>query len=49
MIVADASVVLEMLLRTPIGVRCAERLLRADEVVCVPHLIDVEVAQVLLR
>jgi predicted nucleic acid-binding protein len=49
MIVADASAVVEMLLRTPIGERCRERLLGADDALCAPHLLDVEVAQVLQR
>jgi predicted nucleic acid-binding protein len=49
MIVADASAVVEMLLRTPIGERCRERLLGTDDALCAPHLLDVEVAQVLQR
>jgi predicted nucleic acid-binding protein len=47
--VADASAVLEMLLRTPLGGSCAERLLGPGEVLGAPHLLDVEVAQVLRR
>jgi predicted nucleic acid-binding protein len=38
-----------MLLRTPLGERCSERLLTADQAMCAPHLLDVEVAQVLRR
>ena len=49
MIVADASAVVEMLLCTPRGERCRERLLGADDILCAPHLLDVEVAQVLRR
>ena len=49
MTVVDASAVVEMLLRTPLGERCSERLLTADDALCAPHLLDVEVAQVLRR
>jgi predicted nucleic acid-binding protein len=48
-IVVDASVVLELLLRTPAAERLAERLLDATEALQAPHLIDLEVAQVLRR
>jgi predicted nucleic acid-binding protein len=47
MIVVDASVVLEVLLRTPRGARIAPRLLGGGETLCAPHLLDVEVVQVL--
>ena len=49
MTVVDASAVIEMLLRTPLGVLCTDRLLRPGELLCSPHLIDVEVLQVLRR
>ncbi|MFI5309642.1 MAG: type II toxin-antitoxin system VapC family toxin [Gemmatimonadales bacterium] len=49
MIVTDASVVLEVLLRTADGERLARRLFGAEESVHAPHLLDVEVAQVLRR
>lgn len=49
MTVADASAVLEMLLGTPVGKRCADRMLRPAEILCAPHLVDVEVVQVLRR
>ena len=49
MIVLDASVVLEVLLRMPAGVALEERLLEPEESLHVPHLVDVEVAQVLRR
>lgn len=49
MIVLDASVVLEVLLRMPTGVTLQERLFDYDETLHVPHLLDVEVAQVLRR
>jgi predicted nucleic acid-binding protein len=48
-LVADASSVLELLLRTPAAARVAARLLDAKETVQVPHLLDVEVAQALRR
>jgi predicted nucleic acid-binding protein len=47
--VVDASAVMELLLGTPLGRRCSERLLTSDEHLCAPHLLDVEVAQVLRR
>jgi predicted nucleic acid-binding protein len=47
--VVDASVVLEVLLRTPPGVRLGERLLDPSETLHAPHLLDVEVTQVLRR
>jgi predicted nucleic acid-binding protein len=49
MIVVDASALLEVLLRTPAAERVAERLLAPDETLHAPHLIDLEVAQVLRR
>lgn len=49
MTVVDASAVIETLLRTPLGERCTDRLLRGDELLCTPHLLDVEVLQVLRR
>lgn len=49
MIVVDASVVLEVLLRTPRGCRIEARLLDESQSLAAPHLIDVEVAQVLRR
>jgi predicted nucleic acid-binding protein len=48
-IVVDASAVLEVLLSTPAAVNIEERLFGADETLHAPHLIDVEVAQVLRR
>lgn len=47
--VLDASVVLEVLLKTPLGLRHAARVLQANDSLHAPHLIDVEVAQVLRR
>lgn len=49
MTVVDASAVLELLLRTPLGLSCERRLLRPGETLCAPHLLDVEVTQVLRR
>ena len=47
--VLDASGAIEFLLNTPRGKRLAERLADETEVVHVPHLIDVEISQVLRR
>lgn len=49
MIVADASVVLEVLLRTKRGLKVETRLLSSKETLHAPHLIDLEVCQVLRR
>lgn len=49
MIVVDASAVLEVLLRTALAEEVEARLLRPDETLHAPHLLDVEVAQVLRR
>lgn len=49
MTVVDASAVLEMLLRTTVGARLERRLLARGRSLHAPHLIDVEVAQVLRR
>jgi predicted nucleic acid-binding protein len=48
-IVADASVVLEVLLRTPAAAMIEDRLLDPRESLHAPHLLDLEVAQVLRR
>jgi predicted nucleic acid-binding protein len=47
--VVDASAVLEVLLRTDRGRRLEDRLLAAGESLHAPHLLDLEVAQVLRR
>lgn len=49
MIVVDASAVLELLLRTEVGLRIEKRVLSPRESAHAPHLLDVEVAQVLRR
>jgi len=48
-IVLDASAVLEVLLRTPVARAIEARLFAAGESLHAPHLLDVEVAQVLRR
>lgn len=49
MIVIDASAALELLLGTPFSTRVATRLFSHGETLHAPHLIDLEVAQVLRR
>ena len=49
MIVVDASALLEALLRTPAGKTVAERLFDPRETLHAPHLLDIEVAQVVRR
>ena len=49
MIVVDASALLEVLLRTPAAAAIRDRLLSTEQTLHAPHLIDVEVAQVLRR
>ncbi len=49
MIVLDASVVIEVLLRTAAGQQLEQRVLVAAETLHVPHLLDLEVTQVLRR
>jgi predicted nucleic acid-binding protein len=48
-IVVDASAVLEVLLNTRVGPRIANRLFAAGETLHAPHLLDLEVVQVLRR
>jgi predicted nucleic acid-binding protein len=48
-IVVDASVVIEVLLNTPAGIQAADRFFEPDETLHAPHLLDVEIAQVLRR
>jgi predicted nucleic acid-binding protein len=47
--VVDASAALEVLLRTPAAPAVEERLFASGETLQAPHLIDLEVAQVLRR
>lgn len=49
MIVVDASVLLEVLLRTGAAETIENRILAPSESMCAPHLLDVEVAQVVRR
>lgn len=49
MIVVDASVLIEVLLRTSRADQLSERLLAPGEALHAPHLIDLEVVQVLRR
>ena len=49
MIVTDASALLEVLLRTPAAAAVEERLFDPGQTLHAPHLIDIEVAQVLRR
>lgn len=49
MIVLDASAALEVLLNTSLARQVSQRIFRAGESLHAPHLIDVEVAQVLRR
>ena len=49
MIVLDASAVIEWLFQSPAGVRIDRRIFSASESLHAPHLVDVEVAQVLRR
>jgi predicted nucleic acid-binding protein len=48
-IVIDASAILELLLNTPASGRVAERLFARNDTLHAPHLLDLEVAQVLRR
>jgi predicted nucleic acid-binding protein len=48
-IVPDASAVLEVLLRTPAAARVEQRILDLRESLHAPHLLDLEIAQVLRR
>lgn len=49
MIVVDASALLEVLLRSATGARIERRLFAPGESLHAPHLVDVEIAQVVRR
>ena len=49
MIVLDASAAIEWLLQTPAGIKIEKRVFSPSEQLHAPHLLDVEVAQVLRR
>jgi predicted nucleic acid-binding protein len=48
-IVVDASALLEVLLRTPTAKAVEDRLFASRQTLHVPHLLDVEIAQVIRR
>jgi predicted nucleic acid-binding protein len=48
-IVVDASAILEVLLQTPAAGRISRRIFAPRETLHAPHLLDVEIAQVLRR
>jgi len=48
-IVLDASAAIEWLLQSPAGIKIEKRLFSSSESLHAPHLLDVEVAQVLRR
>ena len=49
MIVLDASAAIEWLLQSPAGVKIDQRIFSSSESLHAPHLLDIEVAQVLRR
>lgn len=49
MIVLDASAAIEWLLQSPAGVKIDQRIFSPSESLHAPHLLDIEVAQVLRR
>ena len=49
MIVVDASALLEVLLNTPASARISERLFGRNDTLNSPHVLDLEVVQVLRR
>jgi predicted nucleic acid-binding protein len=49
MIVVDASALIEVLLRTPAAIAVEKRLFEPGRTLHAPHLLDVEVAQVVRR
>jgi predicted nucleic acid-binding protein len=49
MIVVDASALIECLLQTPTGLKVEGRLFAPRETLHAPHLLDLEIAQVLRR
>lgn len=49
MIVVDASALLEVLLRTPAAARIESKIFARRQTMHAPHLVDLEVAQVLRR
>lgn len=49
MSIIDASAVLEVLLKTPLGIRIAPRVLSPETTLHAPHLLDIEFMHVLRR
>lgn len=49
MIVLDASAAIEWLFQSPAGIKIDKRILSVSETLHAPHLLDVEIAQVLRR
>lgn len=49
MIVLDASAAIEWLLKSPAGIKIDKRIFSLSESLHAPHLLDIEVAQVLRR
>ena len=49
MIVVDASAIVELILQTELGTKVETRVLTPDERLNAPHVLDLEVAQVLRR
>jgi predicted nucleic acid-binding protein len=49
MIVVDASAAIEWLLRSPAGIKIDKRIFSSSESLHAPHLLDIEVAQVMRR
>jgi predicted nucleic acid-binding protein len=47
--VLDASVLVEILLQTPLGIRHIDRVLDRDDTLHAPHLLDLEILQALRR
>ena len=49
MIVVDASIVVEVLIRSDTGAALEERLFEGDDPLHAPHMLDIEVAHALTR
>jgi predicted nucleic acid-binding protein len=49
LLVVDASAILELAIRTPLGLRCAARILRAGHSLQAPALLDIEFLRALQR
>jgi predicted nucleic acid-binding protein len=49
LIVVDSSAVIEVLLRSQVGIKVEEEIFSPFENLCAPHLIDLEIVQVLRR